>query len=204
MALFGVPVKSENQSIQAIDSAIKMQQSLKNLNEEFKKLDLPALKTGIGIHKGKLVAGNIGSTSRMEYTVIGDTVNLCSRIEGVSKYYGDGILISDTIKMDIENNPKYIYRFLLNVKVKGRNAPVSIYEVLNGLPDIEQRLINDYLEEYKKGVDFYNNKIIDEAKIVFENILKKNENDKIVRYYIKECKYFMNKGMALCEKKLLF
>lgn len=99
---------------------------------------------------------------------------------------------------------KYIYRFLLNVKVKGRNAPVSIYEVLNGLPDIEQRLINDYLEEYKKGVDFYNNKIIDEAKIVFENILKKNENDKIVRYYIKECKYFMNKGMALCEKKLLF
>lgn len=204
MALFGVPVKSENQSIQAIDSAIKMQQSLKNLNEEFKKLDLPALKTGIGIHKGKLVAGNIGSTSRMEYTVIGDTVNLCSRIEGVSKYYGDGILISDTIKMDIENNPKYIYRFLLNVKVKGRNAPVSIYEVLNGLPDIEQRLINDYLEEYKKGVDFYNNKIIDEAKIIFENILKKNENDKIVRYYIKECKYFMNKEMALCEKKLLF
>ncbi|MGH7293694.1 MAG: adenylate/guanylate cyclase domain-containing protein, partial [Polyangiaceae bacterium] len=128
MAVFGAPVPKEEDARNALRAAVKMRRALQDLNQRLASRDLPTLRTGIGIHTGVVVAGNIGSDKRMEYTVIGDAVNLASRLETSTKDLGVNVLISDDTyqltKDLIEVRPmKEIY-------VKGRAAPVMTYEVL--------------------------------------------------------------------------
>ncbi len=128
MAVFGAPVPKPGDAVHAVRAAVRMRRALHELNVRLAKRGVPALKTGIGIHTGQVVAGNIGSEKRMEYTVIGDTVNLASRLESSTKDLGVHVLISDetyaTSKEAIEVRP------MREITVKGRNQPVMTYEVL--------------------------------------------------------------------------
>jgi adenylate cyclase len=128
MAVFGAPVAKPDTAIHAVRAAIGMRKALAALNEKLVARGMKAIATGIGIHTGQLVAGNIGSEKRMEYTVIGDAVNLASRLEGATKELGVAVLISqetyDLVKDHVEARP------VKEITVKGREQPVMTYEVL--------------------------------------------------------------------------
>jgi adenylate cyclase len=128
MAVFGAPVPKPDDAVHAVRAAVRMRRALRTLNARLKERGIPELRTGIGIHTGEVVAGNIGSEKRMEYTVIGDAVNLASRLESNTKDLGVNVLISeDTYKLTKEH---IVARQVKEITVKGRAQPVMAYEVL--------------------------------------------------------------------------
>jgi adenylate cyclase len=138
MAVFGAPVPKKDDAANAVRAAVRMRTALVELNVRLKARGLPSLRTGIGIHSGEVVAGNIGCEKRMEYTVIGDAVNLASRLETSTKDLGVNVLISEdtyTLARDVVD-----VRPVREITVKGRKAPVMTYEVLGlkGEPALER------------------------------------------------------------------
>ena len=128
MAVFGAPVAKDDDPINAVRAAVRMRQALRHLNERLAARGVDPIKTGIGIHTGPVVAGNIGSERRMEYTVIGDAVNLASRLESNTKELGINVLISeDTYSLAKDH---IVARAVKEIHVKGRVQPVMTYEVL--------------------------------------------------------------------------
>jgi adenylate cyclase len=128
MAVFGAPVPKPGDAANAVRAAVRMRQALAVLNGRLAARGVPPLRTGIGIHTGEVVAGNIGSERRMEYTVIGDAVNLASRLESNTKELGVNVLISeDTYALAKDT---IVVRPMRELTVKGRNRPVMTYEVL--------------------------------------------------------------------------
>jgi adenylate cyclase len=128
MAVFGAPVPKPDDPANAVRAAVRMRHALRHLNERLKERGLAPLRTGIGIHTGEVVAGNIGSEARMEYTVIGDAVNLASRLESSTKELGVNILISEDTYQLVKD--KVVARQVKEITVKGRAAPVMTYEVI--------------------------------------------------------------------------
>lgn len=128
MAVFGAPVPKPNDPVNAVRAAVKMRDALVHLNARLKSRGLPELQAGIGLHTGVVVAGNIGSEQRMEYTVIGDAVNLASRLESATKELQAPILISQETYKKVQGHVKV--REVQQIQVKGRAQPVTPYEVL--------------------------------------------------------------------------
>lgn len=128
MAIFGAPVPSENDAARAVHAAVEMRGALAQLNERLVARGAQPLRTGIGIHTGEVVAGNIGSEQRMEYTVIGDPVNVASRLESSTKELGVNVLISESTYQETKDTIRA--RPIRALSVKGRIEPVMTYEVL--------------------------------------------------------------------------
>ncbi|MBF0352902.1 MAG: GAF domain-containing protein [SAR324 cluster bacterium] len=132
MALFDFPDKTDAEEAEcAVKAAIAMQETLKIYNQHRQQSGYPPVASGIGIHCGPVVIGTVGSRDRMDSTVIGDNVNLASRLEGLTKFYGVDILISSDVLELISDRNFMQYRELDYVRVKGRKNPVSIFEVYN-------------------------------------------------------------------------
>lgn len=130
MAIFGVPVPNENQALDAYKCSIDMKKRLIELNKELEAENLPSIKFGIGLHTGNVLAGNIGSNSRMEYTVIGDTVNVASRIESLCKEYNCDLLISETTAEGIiayDGNSSKL-QSIGETQIRGRKTAISIFK----------------------------------------------------------------------------
>jgi adenylate cyclase len=127
MAVFGAPVPKPDDAVRAVRAAVRMRDALADLNRELVVAGFPELRAGIGVHSGRVVAGNIGSEARMEYTVIGDAVNLASRLESSTKELGVGILISEETyelaREVVDAEP------LSAIHVKGRSQACRIYAV---------------------------------------------------------------------------
>ncbi len=127
MAVFGAPVSKPDDAVRAVRAAVRMRKALSDLNERLAQRGVSALRTGFGLHTGEVVAGNIGSEQRMEYTVIGDAVNLASRLETATKELGVDVLISaDTYALVKET---CVAEALGSITVKGRVEPVMLYSV---------------------------------------------------------------------------
>lgn len=175
MAVFGTPFPREEDADNAIRSAIEMQQVLKRMNEDHESRGMPQLETRIGINSGDVVAGNIGSARRMDYTVIGDSVNIAARLEAANKELGTSILISDQTRQALKGN--YRLRELDLIRVKGRLEPVTVYEVLgcseDGVDPREQQL----LQAFHSGLLSYRERDWSAAIEWFENALELNAND---------------------------
>ncbi len=168
MAFWGAPLKDENHAQNALNAALEMRVALNNINEKFAKKSWPAIKIGIGINTGNMVVGNMGSSFRMAYTVMGDAVNLGSRLENLTKYYGVDIVVSEFVK---SQTPHYVYRELDLVRVKGKGVPVAIYEPL----DSKSALSNDAIDElklYREALKLYRNQQWDLSEIQFINLQK--------------------------------
>jgi len=128
MVVFGAPAPEPNDALRAVRSAVGMRKALIRLNERLKARGVPALRTGIGIHTGEVVAGSIGHDEQRQYTVIGDAVNLASRLETATKDLGVNILISDHTYEIVKND--VVAKPVKEITVKGRAQPVMTYEVL--------------------------------------------------------------------------
>jgi adenylate cyclase len=127
MAFWGAPVADLDHAAHAIETALEMQVELRKLDAPFRQRGWPELHIGIGINSGTMTVGDMGSPVRKSYTVMGDAVNLGSRLEGITKEYGVGILVGeDTQRLA----PGFAYRQLDRVRVKGKDEPVAIYEPL--------------------------------------------------------------------------
>jgi adenylate cyclase len=127
MALFGAPVEDPDHAEHAVQAALAMLDELDGLNRTWSAQGRPTLKIGIGVNTGDMVAGNIGSETIMSYTVIGDAVNLGSRLESLNKQYGTTIIVSETTRARL--GERYDIRPLGDVVVKGKTRPVAIFEI---------------------------------------------------------------------------
>ncbi|MBP5601763.1 MAG: HAMP domain-containing protein [Treponema sp.] len=128
MALFGAPMQSESHASDAYAAACDMRNELVKMNQEFKAEGLPEIRFGIGLHSGTVLAGNIGAENRMEYTVIGDTVNTASRIEGLCKLYKKDLLLSESTAQRLkEKNPALQLTFVEESEIRGRKEKVKLY-----------------------------------------------------------------------------
>jgi adenylate cyclase len=128
----------------AVESALQMQVSAKKLNADFIGRGWPPLKIGIGLNTGDMRVGDMGSKIRRAYTVMGDAVNLSSRLEGITKVYGVGIAVGEATKFAA---PQFAYRELDRVRVKGKNEPVPIFEPLGlaaELDDVTRNALNQW------------------------------------------------------------
>lgn len=125
-AIWGAPIKIQNHAEQALKTAVAIQREVEKFNASQR---FPALKTRIGVHTGPMLVGNLGSSKRFDYTAIGDTVNLTSRIEGLNKYFGTTILFSEATRKDAGGFAGGVY--FARVRVKGRKEPVQLYTVFD-------------------------------------------------------------------------
>ena len=186
MALFGAPVSYEDNARRAAAAAYEMREALSSV--ELGDLVLPAgmkFNIGIGIHYGDVTVGSIGSTDKMDYTVIGDNVNLASRLEGLTKVYGSMILVSETVKNDCGVD-SFIFRYLDDVKVKGKAKAVPIYAIDRAEDDFS----TTYRECYTKGLNLYKEGIWKLAKEYFEKARVEAPDDKAVNLMLERCTEF--------------
>ncbi len=127
MAFWGAPIDDADQADNALKAALGMLKKLKELNKKLKAAGDPEINIGIGLYSGPAIVGNVGSDLRFDYTVMGDTVNIASRLEGLNKEYKTEIIIGESVKDRIKG--KYNFKFLGSVSVKGRKEPLNIYSI---------------------------------------------------------------------------
>jgi adenylate cyclase len=154
MALFGAPIAHDDDPRQAVLAAIDMIAALHEFNQTLVRDLGKTLQIGIGINTGRLIAGLMGAATRLEYTVMGDTVNLASRLEGLTKYYGVQIMISEFTYQAIQatvsaSQPAMTFRELDTVQVKGKTTGVKIYQVFAGDERVER--LEDYLVRFQNA-----------------------------------------------------
>ena len=128
MAIFGAPVESENSARDAFEAALDMRKALIKVNEELQKDGFPQLKFGIGIHTGPVFAGTIGAANRMEYTVIGDTVNTASRLESLCKTYTTDLLLSEASAEKLGKDTQL--SFIADAQIRGKSEPMKVYSYI--------------------------------------------------------------------------
>lgn len=185
MALFGTPVSYEDNARRAVDAALEMQSLVPSIS--CSNLFIPEgmnFNVGIGIHYGDVIVGSIGCAEKSDYTVIGDTVNLASRLEGLTKFYGAGIIISGAVKNEL--NRKYNLLHLDSVKVKGKSVGVQIYRV------DENALNADYVQCYKKALELYTNGAWNLAASYFERAQQLLPADKSASKMYERCLEFIS------------
>ncbi|TGK17160.1 adenylate/guanylate cyclase domain-containing protein [Leptospira fluminis] len=139
MAFWGAPVPLEDHAYYACAASIAQMRRLAVLKEEWKSRDLPVMDIGIGLNSGPAVVGNMGSSHRMDYTCMGDTINLGSRLEGSNKEYATNIIISEYTYEKVKD--RVIARELDLVKVKGKTKPVRIYELIDLVNEEDLKLL---------------------------------------------------------------
>ncbi|MCG3650922.1 adenylate/guanylate cyclase domain-containing protein [Aliarcobacter butzleri] len=189
MAYWNAPIDIKNHCDLALKASLEQLEVLEKLNVELQKENLPKIDIGIGLNTGTVIVGEMGSSLRSDYTVIGDTINLGSRVESLCKYYDSKLNISNFTKDKLQE--KYIFRFLDLVKVKGKNEPVEIWQVL-GKGEAKETL-KEELDLYHKAIEFYKNSDFINALEIFES-LENNENKtnkNIYKIYITRCKEFI-------------
>ena len=173
MAFWGAPHPQVDHAERACRTAIMMMRKLEELNKLWAQRGIPHLRIGIGVNTGPMWVGNMGSSIRFDYTVIGDAVNLGSRLEGTNKQYGTSIIISEFTKAKIGET--FLCRRLDSIRVKGKLEPVTIYELIAEGPgsDLERQ----FVAHFDEGLTFYRERRWDEAIRVFEEILSDHPDD---------------------------
>lgn len=194
MAFWGAPLIDRNHAVNACRAALKCQKRIKELNRKWLAENKPLLLTRIGLHTGEAIVGNMGSSDRMNYTAIGDAVNLASRLEGENKFYETKIIISENVYEKVDK--WCVARPLDFVKVKGKTKAVKIYELVGikkPLTEDDTSLIPskfqlEHSELFQKGFDLYVDHHWTEAIHVFEEIILRFGDDKITSLYLERCK----------------
>ena len=197
VAFYGAPAPVKNHEIKSCHTAIEMQKALGELREKWLKEDdwpeiVYSMQHRIGLNSGKMVTGNMGSEMRMNYTMMGDTVNLAARLESSAKHYGVYNFVGENIYEAAKE--KFIFRFLDFVQVKGKNIPVKVYELIANKNDSNHSAIN-LIRIFEKGIDFYFQKDWDKAIECFEKAEKLEDhftarNTTPSSVYIKRCSSF--------------
>ena len=187
MAEFGLPVAHDDDEDRAVRAAISMMRDMNAWNAERAAKGMLTIDMGIGLNTDEVVSGNIGSPKRMDYTVIGDGVNLASRLESACKQYAAHILVSENTFKKLKGT--YRTREVDLVVVKGKTKPVAIFEVLDYHTDQSFPNIMDCVNQFRAGIKHYRDGNWDKAINGFRESLKANANDKLSNIYIERCEH---------------
>ena len=188
MAYWNAPQNIQNHADCALNAALKQLESLKRLNKKLKESYDLTIDIGIGIHTGVVTVGEMGSTGRSDYTIIGDNVNLASRVEGLTKKLGAKILITEDTKEQLKE--EYIFKELAYVEVKGKTNAVLLYEVIS-FKDKKPKDFDEINNLYESALNLYKNQEFKKAKDLFEGIDKKQTHN-INKFYINACEKCIN------------
>ncbi len=172
MAFWGAPLRDERHAQNALRAALNMVEAMKKVTETFATRGWPPIKVGIGISSGPMNVGNMGSEFRMAYTVMGDVVNLGSRLEGQTKNYGVDIIISEETAALISG---YVLRELDLIRVKGKNVPITIYEPLGLEAEISPEQARE-LAIYQEALGLYRSRAFEQAKGLFAKLDAQNHS----------------------------
>ncbi|MDP6353331.1 MAG: adenylate/guanylate cyclase domain-containing protein [Alphaproteobacteria bacterium] len=179
MALFGAPLPHGDDPARAVRTALAMQRVLGEVNRDFAARGLPVIDIGVGINTGVVVTGNMGSRSRLNYTVIGDGVNLAARVEGLTRIYGVPAIVTEST---MRAAPAFVYRELDRVRVKGRQGAVGIYEPLgeNGAAGEEQA---GRLRRFHEALELHRERKWDEAEAILVGLGAPPRDRRLVDLY---------------------
>ena len=185
MALFGAPEKKDDDVLRSVLAGLDMLTALDEFNSEQENLGIRPFLIGIGIHYGGVTAGNIGSEKKMDYTVIGEPVNMASRLEGLTKYYGIPLVISETVRRRLGD--KVETRLLDRVLVKGSSMAMPIYSVT-------KKLSTDHKEvwdAFASGQKEYYDRNFPGAQKAFKDALKAYPDDKPTQIFLERTLEFL-------------
>ncbi len=187
MAVFGLPVAHGDDEDRAVKAAVSMLGELAQWNKARTTNGQPAVEIGVGLNTDTIVSGNIGSPKRMDYTVIGDGVNLASRLESACKQYGASLLVSETTYKKLKG--VYRTREIDRVIVKGKTRPVAVYEVLDFHSEESFPNIMDCLNQFREAIAHYRKGNWDKAIAGFNEALKANADDRVSKLYLERCEH---------------
>jgi adenylate cyclase len=187
MAFWGAPLPDEEHAARACRAALLCRERLKVLNKKWAAAGKVALPTRMGISTGETVVGNVGSSERINYTVMGDNVNLASRLEGVNRLYGTQILVNRTTYEQVAE--EFWFRPVDLIKVKGKSIETTVYELMGGKGDEEEM---DYLawfcRDFTLGFEAYKNRDFAGGEAIFGRLSKKFPSDGLAALYLKRCR----------------
>ena len=189
MAFFGAPIHFDDHAARACYTALDMQEKLREMRGKWKAEGRPELTARIGINTGPMVVGNMGSRTRLDYTVMGDAVNLASRLEGVNKQYSTDIMISE---FTLEHcGADFVTREIDLIRVKGKNEPVRIHEVLARADDGVSDEMAAALEHYCAGLEAYKKKEWEAGVKEFQRALEARADDGPSLTYLNRCREYL-------------
>jgi adenylate cyclase len=179
MAFWGAPVPDAEHARQGVLTALTMQKVAGELNEKFRAKGWPTLKIGIGLNSGNVRVGDMGSKVRKAYTVMGDPVNLASRLEGRTKEYGVGILVGESTEKLVKD---VVFKELDRIRVKGKNEPVAIYEPLCMEAELDRKL-KDELKLWRDALKAYRSQAWDQVEVALLNLQRINPDCYVYEKY---------------------
>ncbi len=188
IAMFGAPLILEQHALQACTSAVRMQRRLAVLNDTWQKRGLPPIRMRIGLCSGAAIVGNMGTRRRMDYTMMGDTVNIAARLESANKIYGTYTLISDTTQSGLPD--RIITREIDTLTVLGRKKPLTIYQLIGFREDMPDTL-PDLIDLYSKGLNHYRSAGFEKAAACFTKALDIDASDRPAHIMLDRCRTFM-------------
>ncbi|MFT5658539.1 MAG: adenylate cyclase, partial [Gammaproteobacteria bacterium] len=188
MSFWGAPLRDPEHARHALYAAMEMMVELKVMQKDFETRGWPPVNIGIGLNTGNMNVGNMGSEFRMAYTVLGDSVNLGSRLEGLTKNYGVNIIVSESTKNSI---PEFIFRDLDLVRVKGKNEPVAIFEPVGHKNDLDKEITLE-LTRYKQALKSFRAQNWDKAEVDFFNLSRTNPDRYLYQVYLNRVTHYRN------------
>ncbi len=188
MAFWGAPIRQNDHAVRACLSAVEMQEALVEIRRSWDKQNKPLINVRIGINSGEMVVGNMGGMGKFDYTVIGDSVNLASRLEGTNKLYRTRIIASERTYDLVKD--RILGRELDLIAVKGRTEPLRIYELIQTMNSRRSTNMEKFLEEYAHAVRMFRNRCWREARTLFEEAQKIQPEDFPTQLYIERAKEY--------------
>ena len=194
MAFWGAPFEVDDHAVNGCNSALRMMQRVREMQQEWQAQGKPKLDIGIGLNSGVASVGNMGSALRYGYTALGDTVNLSSRLEGLNKDYGTHIIVNETT-YTATREANFMYRELDVILVKGKSQPVTIYELIGrrdtpgvygSVEEVQLRL-----DHFARGRALYRARRWEDAQKTFQSILDRWSDDGPSRMYWKRCQEYL-------------
>ena len=186
MSFWGAPLADPEHARHALYAAMEMIEELKIMQADFKQRGWPDVNIGIGLNTGNMNVGNMGSEFRMAYTVLGDAVNIGSRLEGLTKNYGVNIIVSETTKNEIT---EYVFRELDLVRVKGKNEPVAIFEPIGHQDDLEETVTSE-LNAYQQALRHFRAQSWDKAELDFFNLKRASPGRLLYQVYLDRIEFY--------------
>ena len=186
MAFWGAPIKNIRHREAAIEAALDMLAKAEELKDDFLAAGFPEINIGIGINSGVMNVGDMGSEFRRAYTVLGDPVNVASRLEGSTKYYGVKLLVGAATRAD---QTKFVFRLIDRVKVKGKQVAIDVYEVICRMVDASPELLKE-IKAHEEAMNAYFLADFALARTLFTSLEKHHPDAYIYKLFLERINYY--------------